>query len=113
MTTIARFITAEDAHLFRSYLGSRGVEGFLLDEHVVQLFWHYSNTIGGVRVVVNEEDAAAATSAYESYMEAIRQGPYPLNPVRAWPVALLLSIAIGAPFLLFGRMASGAPAREG
>lgn len=110
MTTIATFLTPEDAHLFRSYLGSQGIEGILLDEHVVQLFWHYSNTIGGVRLAVDDEDAEAATSAHEAYMAAIREGPYPLNPVRAWPVVLLLSLVIGAPFLLFGRKVLHRPA---
>ncbi len=106
MTTIATFLTPEDAHLFRAYLESRGIEGFLLDEYVVQLFWIYSNTIGGVRVAVNETDADAATSAYESYMAALREGPYPLQPVRAWPVVLVLSLILSVPFLLFGRKAS-------
>lgn len=109
MTTIATFLTPEDAHLFRSYLGSQGIEAFLLDEYVVQLFWYYSNTIGGVRVVVNEEDADAATSAHNSYMAVIREGPYPLNPVRAWPVVLVLSLILGAPFMLFGRNAQQRP----
>jgi hypothetical protein len=33
MTTIASFPTPEDAHLFRAFLESRGIEGVLLDEH--------------------------------------------------------------------------------
>ena len=36
-------------------------------------------------------------------MKALRDGPYPMNPVRAWPVVILLSLLMGAPFLLFGR----------
>ncbi len=103
MTTIATFLTPEDAHLFRAYLGSRGIEAILLDEYFVQLFWYYSNTIGGVRVAVDEEDTDAAKSAYESYMAALREGPYPLQPVRVWPVVLILSLILSGPFLLFGR----------
>ena len=107
MTTIAAFTTPEDAHLFRAYLGSHGIESLLADENVVQLFWHYSNAIGGVRVVVQDSDAHDATEAYKHYMEALRAGPYPLNPVRAWPVVALVSLIIGLPLLLFGRSSIG------
>ena len=103
MTTIATFTTPEDAHLFRAYLGSQGIDATLNDEHFVQLFWYYSNTIGGVRVIVDDSDADEATEAYSTYMEALRDGPYPLNPVRAWPVVILVSLLVGAPFILFGR----------
>ena len=103
MTTIATFPTSEEAHLFRAFLESRGIEGFLLDENFAQLFWHYTSAIGGIRLEVNDEDTVDARSAYEEYMCALRAGPYPVAPVRAWPVVALLSILIGAPFLLFGR----------
>jgi hypothetical protein len=103
MTTIATFPTPEDAHLFRAFLGSQGIEASLNDEHFVQLFWYYSNTIGGVRVVVDDSDADNATEAHRTYMEALRDGPYPLNPVRAWPIVMLISLLVGAPFILFGR----------
>lgn len=103
MMTIATFTTPEDAHLFRTFLGSHGITAHLLDEYFVQLFWHYSNTIGGVRVAVDAEDADQATSLHQEYMSSLREGPYPLQPVRAWPLVILLSLAIGAPFLLFGR----------
>jgi hypothetical protein len=103
MTTLATFTVPEDAHLFRMFLESRSIEGFVLDENVVQLFWHYSNAIGGVRLVVNEEDADDAEAAYQEYMRALRSGPYPERPVRAWPVVALVSLVFGAPLLLFGR----------
>ena len=103
MTTIATFTTPEDAHLFRAYLGAQGIEGFLLDEYFVQLFWKYSNAIGGVRVVVDDADAEAATKVYETYMVGLRTGPYPLNPVRAWPIVALISLLVWIPLILFGR----------
>src|SRR6478735_3430746 len=110
MTTIATFTVPEDAHLFRTFLESRGIEGFVLDEHFVQLFWHYSNAVGGVRVAVNEEDEEDARNLHQEYMSSLRAGPYPLQPVRGWPIVILLSIALGAPLLLFGRRAVGSDA---
>lgn len=106
MTTIETFTVPEDAHLFRTFLESRGIEGFVLDEHFVQLFWHYSNAIGGVRVAVNDDDVAEARDIHQEYMAALRAGPYPVAPVRAWPVVILLSIAMGLPLLIFGRSIS-------
>ena len=76
MTTIATFTTPEEAHLFRAYLGDQGIDAFLNDEHFVQLFWNDSNTIGGVRLVVDDSDVDDATGAYKTYMNALRDGPY-------------------------------------
>jgi hypothetical protein len=103
MITIATFTVPEDAHLFRMFLESRGIESFVLDENFIQLFWHYSNAIGGVRLVVDEDEADDAAAAYREYMSALRNGPYPEQPVRAWPAVALLSLVFGAPLLLFGR----------
>ncbi|MEO5916017.1 MAG: DUF2007 domain-containing protein [Luteolibacter sp.] len=105
MKTITTFTVPEDAHLFRSFLESRGMEAFVLDEHFVQLFWYYSNAIGGVRVAVDETDEDEAGALYGEYMAALRAGPFPLQPARAWPVVALLSLAVGIPLLLFGRHA--------
>jgi len=110
MTTIATFTTPEDAHLFRAYLGAQEIEGFLLDEYFVQNYWYYSNAVGGVKVVVDDSDTEAATTAYESYMTALRAGPYPLNPVRWWPVVSLMSLCAGVPLILFGRHMRRSPA---
>jgi hypothetical protein len=104
MTTVATFPTPEDAHLCRMFLESHGIHGVLLDEHVVQLFWNYSNAVGGVRLVVEDEDGDEAAKVYQEYMAALRSGPYPLQPIRAWPAVALLSLLVGAPLILFGRM---------
>jgi hypothetical protein len=60
MTTIATFSKPEEAHLFRMRLGAAGIPAFVQDEHVVQLYWLYSNVIGGVRVQIADDDLAAA-----------------------------------------------------
>lgn len=103
MQTVATFTTPEDAHLFRTFLESNGIEGFLLDEHFVQLFWHYSNAIGGVRLVVDDEDLEGAEVIYQDYMSLLRKGDYPLQPVRGWPIVILLSLFFSVPLMIFGR----------
>lgn len=103
MTTVATFPAPEDAHLFRAFLEAQGIEGFVLDEYFVQLFWYYSNTLGGVRVVVDDGDEEDAMAVYQEYMLALREGPYPLHPVRGWPIVLLVSLLAGIPLMIFGR----------
>lgn len=103
MTTIATFPSAEEAHLFRAFLGSREIEGFVLDENICQIYWLYTNAVGGVRVQVDDEDVEAAAALYQEYMESLRAGPYPVAPVRAWPLVALVTLAVGIPLMLFGR----------
>ncbi|HEY8991281.1 MAG TPA: hypothetical protein VIM46_04850 [Luteolibacter sp.] len=106
MQTLARFDAPEDAYLFRAFLESRGIAATVLDEYVAQLFWHYRNAVGGVRVVAgDDEDAAALEAATLEYFRTLRAGPEPEVNVRCWPLVLLLSWAVGMPLVLFGRKA--------
>jgi hypothetical protein len=107
MTTIATFPTPEDAHLFRAFLESRGIEGFLLNENITQLFWIYSNATGGVRLEVADEDVQDASVIYHEYMTALRSGPYPETTVRGWPIVALLTLLVGVPLIIFGRHKPG------
>jgi hypothetical protein len=103
MITIATFPSPEEAHMFRGFLGSREIEAFVLDENICQIYWLYTNAVGGVRVQVNDEDEEAAGALYHEYMESLRSGPYPVAPVRAWPLVVLATFLVGVPLMLFGR----------
>ncbi|GAA5482631.1 putative signal transducing protein [Haloferula sargassicola] len=103
METIARFEVPEQAHLFRGWLGSRDIAATVLDEHVVQLFWHYSQAIGGVRVVVADEDAERAKTEFEAYRETLRRKPEEIPQAKVWPIVLVASLVFGFPLILFGR----------
>lgn len=103
MVTIARFRVPEEAHLFRTFLESRGIVAHVFDEHMVQIAWYYSDAIGGVRVVVDQEDVEEAADRYRDYREAIQAEPRMETVARAWPVVLLFSALLGVPALLFGR----------
>ena len=103
MTTICHFRVPEDAYLFRSYLITQGIDAHVLDEHMVQVAWHYSNAIGGVRVVVHDQDAIEANDATHEYFRGLRVDPLPLVAPRAWPVVMIVSLLLGVPTLIFGR----------
>lgn len=104
MKTIARFDAPEDAYLMRAFLGSRGVETAVLDEHISQLFWHYRQLTGGTRLVLlNDEDLEEALEISEEYFSAINAQPSQVTEIRGWPVVLLLSWSAGLPLPIFGR----------
>jgi hypothetical protein len=104
MILLARCDSPEDAYLLRSFLASRGIGSSILDEYVPQLFWHYRYASGGTRVVLDDaEDLEAAEAACAEYFAALRSGAPAEPPVRGWPLVLLISLVIGAPFMIFGR----------
>ena len=103
MLTVARLETPEEAHLLRNYLEAEGITAFLFDEFTIQVAWYLSNAIGGVRIVVQEGDCGDALSAIGRYNKTLRSGSSPITEIRAWPIAAILSVLFGVPFLLFGR----------
>lgn len=60
LITVASFSTPEEAHLLRMRLEAGGVPAFVADENIVQMQWLFSNAVGGVRVQIDSENAAAA-----------------------------------------------------
>jgi hypothetical protein len=76
----------------------------VLDEFVAQLFWHYRYATGGVRLVLDDpEDSDEAETACVEYEASLNAAPRLEEPVKQWPLMLVLSLLVGAPFLLFGR----------
>ncbi|WP_158279703.1 putative signal transducing protein [Coraliomargarita sinensis] len=65
MPVIATYTKMEDAHLAVSQLQGSGVEAWLRDEATANLYWLYSNAIGGVKVEVAEEDIERAREVLE------------------------------------------------
>lgn len=58
---IRRFRDLPEATVAKSVLESAGVECMLADDNLVRLDWFYSNLIGGIKLLVPEKDAEAAT----------------------------------------------------
>ncbi len=58
--TLRRYRDLSEAIVARSLLESAGIVVYLYDENLVRLEWQISNFIGGIRLQVEEADAAAA-----------------------------------------------------
>ena len=60
MTTIANVNLLIETHLIRATLEGSGIAAYIPDELTVQAASPYAFAIGGIRVQVEDEDAAAA-----------------------------------------------------
>jgi hypothetical protein len=78
LLAIASFSKAEDAHLLRLRLEAGGVPAHVQDENTVTVNWMLSNAIGGVKVLIEEEDAERAREILAEHPD---ETPDPSRPV--------------------------------
>ena len=69
LTIVAKYGTPEEAHLIRNRLEAAGIRAFLEGEVTSAWAWHFANALGGVKVLVPEEDAGQA----EKILDSLRQ----------------------------------------
>jgi len=60
LVTLRKFRDLPAALLAKSILDSAEIECFLCDENVIRMDWLWSNALGGIRLLVKEEDASVA-----------------------------------------------------
>jgi hypothetical protein len=60
MVTLRRFRDLPDALLAKGSLDSAGIQCALADDNVIRMDWFYSNAIGGIKLLVDSEEAAEA-----------------------------------------------------
>lgn len=60
MKTVASFTEPYLAHLARGKLTSEGITAVVTDEYLIQTNWTLSNAIGGVKVLVPDEELERA-----------------------------------------------------
>ncbi|NLT02614.1 MAG: DUF2007 domain-containing protein [Bacteroidales bacterium] len=68
MTTLKEVIAMSmptEAHMVQGYLASEGIESVLKDENITQIQPFYSNAVGGVKLLVREEDVEVALQVLE------------------------------------------------
>jgi hypothetical protein len=58
--TVATFWTAPDAHIARLRIESQDIPCLIADENIVSTQWLWANAVGGIKLQVPAEDAAAA-----------------------------------------------------
>ncbi|MCF6285206.1 MAG: DUF2007 domain-containing protein [Candidatus Hydrogenedentes bacterium] len=57
---VGTFPEAMAAHLVRMQLDAEGIDSYLADENIVSIYPLYFSAIGGIKLMVREEDAQAA-----------------------------------------------------
>jgi len=63
MKIVAAYSKSEDAYLAKTRLEASGINASIRDDLTVSLYWLYSDAIGGVKVVVEDEDYDRAREA--------------------------------------------------
>lgn len=69
LVILREFRDLPDALLAKSILESAAIECFLYDENTIRMDWLWSNALGGVKLSVKEEDAAAASGLLDQKPE--------------------------------------------
>jgi hypothetical protein len=65
-TCVRRYLNSTQAYVARAKLADLGIPSEVADQHVVNVDWLYSSAIGGVKLFVPAEYAAAAHEALAS-----------------------------------------------
>jgi len=60
IVVVQRFRDLPNAVVAQSILESAGIEAFLSDDNMIRMDWMLSNLLGGVKLLVREEDSTAA-----------------------------------------------------
>ncbi len=63
---IARFSYPHEAHMAKSSLESAGIPAAVVDEHMINMQWLYSDALGGVKLLVAPEYAEQALGILNS-----------------------------------------------
>ena len=77
LVTIAGFPTAHEAHFARIRIEEAGIECVLANEVISNVYWLYTQAMGGVQVQVRRSDAARATAILEESAETVLEAEFP------------------------------------
>jgi Putative prokaryotic signal transducing protein len=118
---VASFVGIGEAEVARGMLESEGIGALLGNQHLVSMFWHYSQATGGIRLMVASEDADRARQllgVHESVLEPVDEdtrSPGDVMIERAWKSTIIGFIGmppalhLWALWLLKGAYAAGGP----
>lgn len=66
LVTIATFDQVAQAYIAKNALEAAGIQASITDEETVGMLWTISTAVGGVKVIVREEDAERAVAVLEN-----------------------------------------------
>jgi hypothetical protein len=73
MITIATFNNPIEANLAQQLLEDQGISSFLKDESTVNIAWHLTVAVGGIKLQVSEEIAELAREILQEYQDSLPQ----------------------------------------
>jgi hypothetical protein len=103
MKVVAAYSKSEDAYLAKTRLEASGINASIRDDLTVSLYWLYSDAIGGVKVVVEDEDYDRAREALmlpKVDVGLLRCPHCGSDEVRLRELSPLAAISIGIGFVL-------------
>ncbi|GKX62091.1 Uncharacterised protein [Pragia fontium] len=60
LVVVGRYSFPLEAQIAKSNLQAAGIRAYIADEHTINMQWLYSDALGGVRLMVAEQDAQEA-----------------------------------------------------
>jgi hypothetical protein len=69
LVKLASFATVEEAHLAKNALEAEGIRVFVEDEASVGLFWHLGGAMGGIKLLVMDDDVPRAQRVLDHFDE--------------------------------------------
>jgi hypothetical protein len=84
---LATYGSVSQAEMARSVLRAAGIDADIVDSEMVGLNWMYSIAVGGVKLVVAEEDFEAATAVLSEFASATIVDDEPTPPVEPRVIA--------------------------
>ena len=70
LVPVSSFTHVASAHVARATLENAGIQAFVVNENLATMQWMYTTAIGGVQVLVDPDDAAAALETLSSMESA-------------------------------------------
>lgn len=65
LVILRRFRDLPEAAMAKGSLESAGIECFLIDDNLIRMDWFYSNFVGGIKLLVNAQDAEDANAVLD------------------------------------------------
>ncbi|HEX4386059.1 MAG TPA: DUF2007 domain-containing protein [Myxococcales bacterium] len=124
LVLVGSFTGIGEAEVARGMLESEGIHAELENRHLVSMVWHYSQAVGGIRLMVplgDAERARALLGLREAIVEPVDEdtrAPGDVMIERAWKATIIGFIGLPpalhlwALWLLRGAYAAGGPRTE-